>query len=216
MRWDGERTGCGPRRPARPLRLVLACQRMLAGAALMALLERHGHQVTRHVTTAEALTTAIAAAEIDLAVIDLALALMAPSIASPATTPVVVLAPSRDCGGIARLAPDLFAGLVLESEGVDAFWHCLNTVAGGGRWFDPAALVDMAERRAADADVSLLTRRERDVARLVAAGQRNRAIAGSLGISEGTVKMHLHNVYAKLGLESRTQLAMDQRLRLGG
>ncbi len=56
-----------------------------------------------------------------------------------------------------------------------------------------------------------LTPRERDVARLVAAGQRNRAIATTLGISEGTVKMHLHNVYAKLGLESRTQLAMSTR-----
>jgi DNA-binding CsgD family transcriptional regulator len=56
-----------------------------------------------------------------------------------------------------------------------------------------------------------LTPRERDVARLVTAGQRNRAIAATLGISEGTVKMHLHNVYAKLGLESRTQLAMSTR-----
>ena len=54
-----------------------------------------------------------------------------------------------------------------------------------------------------------LTPRERDVARLVAAGQRNRLIAATLGISEGTVKMHLHNVYVKLGLESRTQLAMS-------
>ncbi len=56
-----------------------------------------------------------------------------------------------------------------------------------------------------------LTPRERDVARLVAAGQRNRTIAVELGISEGTVKMHLHNVYAKLGLQSRTQLAMAAR-----
>ncbi len=56
-----------------------------------------------------------------------------------------------------------------------------------------------------------LTPRERDVARLVATGQRNRGIAAALGISEGTVKMHLHNVYAKLGLESRTQLAMAAR-----
>ncbi len=53
-----------------------------------------------------------------------------------------------------------------------------------------------------------LTPRERDIARLVAAGQRNRVIATGLGISEGTVKMHLHNVYTKLGLQSRTQLAM--------
>jgi len=58
-----------------------------------------------------------------------------------------------------------------------------------------------------------LTPRERDVARLVAAGQRNRSIAASLGISEGTVKMHLHNVYTKLKLESRTQLAMSPAAR---
>lgn len=57
-----------------------------------------------------------------------------------------------------------------------------------------------------------LTPRERDVARLVAAGQRNRTIATALGISEGTVKMHLHNVYAKLRLESRTQLAVSIRV----
>ena len=61
-----------------------------------------------------------------------------------------------------------------------------------------------------------LTRRERDVARLVATGQRNRAIASMLGIAEGTVKMHLHNIFAKLGLESRTQLAMDERVRVTG
>ncbi len=78
------------------------------------------------------------------------------------------------------------------------------------------ALTAPAERIAAaiaaaggePAGASPLTPRERDVARLIAAGQRNRAIAVALGISEGTVKMHLHNVYAKLGLESRTQLAM--------
>ena len=56
-----------------------------------------------------------------------------------------------------------------------------------------------------------LTPRERDIARLVVAGRRNRSIAAALGITEGTVKMHLHNVYRKLGLESRTQLAISAR-----
>lgn len=67
----------------------------------------------------------------------------------------------------------------------------------------------IAGERQPAAGTPLLTPRERDVARLVAAGQRNRVIAATLGISEGTVKMHLHNVYVKLGLESRTQLAMS-------
>jgi two-component system nitrate/nitrite response regulator NarP len=83
----------------------------------------------------------------------------------------------------------------------------------GGTWFDREAASQARDRAAARTGALTLTRRERDVARLVASGKRNRDIANELGISEGTVKMHLHNAYAKLGLESRTQLAMDERLR---
>lgn len=109
-------------------------------------------------------------------------------------------------------AVDVVDGVLASTAPVDAVRSCVEAVAAGGQWLDPAAaklLLDRDDRPSAPA----LTRRERDVAELVAAGQRNRAIADTLGISEGTVKMHLHNVYAKLGLESRTQLAMNVRAR---
>jgi DNA-binding CsgD family transcriptional regulator len=61
-----------------------------------------------------------------------------------------------------------------------------------------------------------LTRRERELALLVATGQRNRSIGDRLGISEGTVKMHRHDIYAKLGIEIRTQRATDARVRAVG
>ena len=51
-----------------------------------------------------------------------------------------------------------------------------------------------------------LTTREVEVAGLVALGMRNREIAERLAISEGTVKIHLHNIYEKLGIEGRSQL----------
>jgi DNA-binding NarL/FixJ family response regulator len=130
--------------------------------------------------------------------------------------PIVVIAPSANYPGLVGVIERGAAGLVLGSESTESLKLCLAAVAGGGRWFDQAALAEIAERSEALNDALLLTRRERDVARLVATGQRNRAIADSLGISEGTVKMHLHNVYAKLGLQSRTQLAMDERLRMRG
>jgi DNA-binding NarL/FixJ family response regulator len=51
-----------------------------------------------------------------------------------------------------------------------------------------------------------LTKREHEVVRLATAGLRNQEIAERLDITEGTVKLHLHNVYQKLGVNSRTAL----------
>ena len=109
-------------------------------------------------------------------------------------------------------------GLLLRDATVATVAHCIDLVVAGEQWLDPRAMrvaYDRLAQRHAPSTM-LLTPRERDVARLVATGQRNRSIAVSLGISEGTVKMHLHNVYAKMGLESRTQLAMDARLAAMG
>jgi DNA-binding CsgD family transcriptional regulator/tetratricopeptide (TPR) repeat protein len=52
----------------------------------------------------------------------------------------------------------------------------------------------------------LLTRAERRVAEAVASGLSNREVAASLYVSEKTVEFHLHNVYRKLSVRSRTQL----------
>ncbi|MDQ0743677.1 DNA-binding CsgD family transcriptional regulator [Clavibacter sp. B3I6] len=52
-----------------------------------------------------------------------------------------------------------------------------------------------------------LSAREREVLALVAGGSRNRAIAGSLGISENTVKFHVANLLRKMGASTRAELA---------
>jgi DNA-binding NarL/FixJ family response regulator len=214
MRWESERDSYGPRHQTRRLRLAVACQRMLLGAALMALLEKLGHDVV------SSNGDVVPDTDINLMLVEIGLALPDPPafaarlLGGAGAVPMVVLAASRDGLGLSRLAADHVAGLVFETDAAETLHCALITVAAGGRWFDSAAAAGITERSEAMRDAATLTRREQDVARLVAAGQRNRAIASALGIAEGTVKMHLHNVYGKLGLESRTQLAMDERLRM--
>jgi DNA-binding CsgD family transcriptional regulator len=49
----------------------------------------------------------------------------------------------------------------------------------------------------------VLTARERQVAFLVIRGLSNKRVARELGLSEGTVKIHLHNIFRKLGAKNR-------------
>lgn len=49
----------------------------------------------------------------------------------------------------------------------------------------------------------VLTPRERQVAFLVARGLSNKDVARELGVSEGTVKIHVHNIFRKLGAKNR-------------
>ncbi len=67
--------------------------------------------------------------------------------------------------------------------------------------FDQAEKIDFATE-----GYTSLTAREREIALLALSGLRNKAIAGELQLCEGTVKIHLHNIYQKLGVKSRTAL----------
>jgi DNA-binding CsgD family transcriptional regulator len=63
--------------------------------------------------------------------------------------------------------------------------------------------------------LSLLSWREHEVLGLAADGLRSREIAARLGISEATVKTHLHHVYRKLGVSNRVE-ATTAYLRADG
>ena len=54
----------------------------------------------------------------------------------------------------------------------------------------------------------MLSSRQREVMLLVAEGLSNKEIARRLEISDGTVKVHLHCIYEKLGIRNRTMLAL--------
>jgi DNA-binding NarL/FixJ family response regulator len=74
------------------------------------------------------------------------------------------------------------------------------------------ALDHLLRREAGVAAVrQMLTPREIDIVRMVATGLRNKQIAEALSISEGTVKIHLHSIYAKLGVSGRVELTLYAR-----
>jgi two-component system nitrate/nitrite response regulator NarL len=56
--------------------------------------------------------------------------------------------------------------------------------------------------------VNSLTSREREVVLALAEGLSNKGVGRRLNLSEGTVKVHLHNIYSKLGVKNRTALAV--------
>ena len=55
----------------------------------------------------------------------------------------------------------------------------------------------------------MLTKREAEIVGLVSQGLANKAVAGQLGVREGTVKIHLHNIYRKLRVSNRTGLMLS-------
>jgi len=103
------------------------------------------------------------------------------------------------------------SGLVMKDSTPDTLVQCVRKVNAGGQWLDHE-IVNRAFKSQLDRDAAVrdtaLTPREIEIVRMVAEGLRNKAIAERLSISEGTVKVHLHNIYEKLGVDGRLELTL--------
>ncbi|WP_295526721.1 response regulator transcription factor [Novosphingobium sp. Chol11] len=101
-------------------------------------------------------------------------------------------------------------GFVSKSSEAPELLAALEHTSSGQRAI-PAALLErarvLAQQPEAANSLEQLTSREQSIAGLVAQGLKNRDIAAQLGIGEGTVKVYLHTIYAKLGIANRTALA---------
>ncbi len=109
-------------------------------------------------------------------------------------------------------------GMVLKEQAPPLLVECVRKVAAGETWIERqasgAALETLLRRESAQRRVEReLTPREIELVRLAASGLRNKALSARLKISEGTVKMHLHNIYRKLKLDNRVELANYARSR---
>ncbi len=105
-------------------------------------------------------------------------------------------------------------GYLLKDTEADELIRAIKAAAAGQVQLAPQAAARlMREVRAPDSPEAL-TERELDVLRLLAQGFANKEIAASLTIGEKTVKTHVSNILAKLGVQSRTQAALHA-VRLG-
>jgi len=110
------------------------------------------------------------------------------------------------------------AGIILKETASRQLMTALHDVANGMTWHDQKVVrraLDKLLRVSAGLEQTekVLTPREVEIVRLVAAGLRNKQIADQLSITEGTVKIHLHTVFEKLGVSSRMELSNYARAR---
>lgn len=129
-------------------------------------------------------------------------------------TRVIVLTAAEDDRDVVRAMRLGARGVVLKQSASDLLLKSIRKVSDGEIWLDnrmTAEVID-AFKKSAEAgqrrEKPLLSDREKEIVQLVAQGFRNREIGEKLFISEQTVKNHLHNIFDKLGVSDRLELAL--------
>ncbi len=135
---------------------------------------------------------------------------------TPLKTRTILLTDPLDADDTLRAMQLGASAVVLKDMPPAMFVRCVRKVHAGGQWVEHSSIYKVVERllqrETAAAEVArVLTRREADVMRLLAAGLTNRQIAARINVSEGTVKTHLHHVYKKLRVTGRLQLTLHAR-----
>jgi DNA-binding NarL/FixJ family response regulator len=143
------------------------------------------------------------------------------SVADEATKVVFLTAAATD-GEILTAIARGATGIVFKDQAADELVECIKEVAAGRHWL-PSSVINAAlegenSRRMMGMKIAeSLTVRERQVMLCVSEGLSNKLVGRRLNLSEGTVKLHLHSIYKKIGVANRTALttvAIDYRDQL--
>jgi DNA-binding NarL/FixJ family response regulator len=138
-------------------------------------------------------------------------------------TRVIVLTASDDKNEFVQAMKLGTSGIVLKQTATDLLIKSIRKVHDGEIWLDSHTTAEVI-RRFVSADEtapavahqpaprererSPLSQREREIVALVAQGFKNKEMAEKMFISEQTVKNHLHNIFDKLGVSDRLELAL--------
>jgi DNA-binding NarL/FixJ family response regulator len=139
-------------------------------------------------------------------------------------TRIIVLTASEDKQEFVQAVRFGTSGIVLKQTATELLIKSIRKVHAGEIWLDSnttaAVMRQFASAEEApasapaptpqgrDRDRTPLSQREREIVALVAQGFKNKEMAEKLFISEQTVKNHLHNIFDKLGVSDRLELAL--------
>jgi two-component system, NarL family, nitrate/nitrite response regulator NarL len=99
-------------------------------------------------------------------------------------------------------------GVVLKASPPELLLKSIRAVSEGQHWVASEVLSDWARIAKEPTGAGALTSREVEIVSAIRSGSSNREIAQKLSISEETVKRHLSNIFGKLGVSSRLELAL--------
>jgi len=134
-------------------------------------------------------------------------------------TRVIILTASEDKNEFVQAMKLGCSGIVLKQTAPELIIKSIRKVHGGEIWLDSHTTAAVRRQFAAPGEVgssgsgksrerSPLSQREREIVQLVAQGYKNKEMAEKMFISEQTVKNHLHNIFDKLGVSDRLELAL--------
>ena len=129
----------------------------------------------------------------------------------PETKLIVLTREDSDAARFAALEAGASA-FIHKSRAAQDVVEAIRVVAGGGSLFTPRAIATLLnKRREAESQLERLTRREKEVLRLMAEGTSSRDIADKLGISYTTVRTHIRSLGSKLGVHSKLEAIVKAR-----
>lgn len=125
--------------------------------------------------------------------------------------PVILLTAEIEDAALLSAVKSRVNGIVFKDGAETRLADAIKAVVAGERFIDQALMqraLDLAVENPKPSALNKLSARELQIAEAVAAGKRNRDIAEEIGTTEGSIKVYLHRVYEKLGVGSRTELAV--------
>jgi DNA-binding NarL/FixJ family response regulator len=121
--------------------------------------------------------------------------------------PLAIVSAEDDPAAVRALLALGIAGFIPKTDKPAVIANAVRLILAGGVYVPPG-LVNGASGMAPARDGTGLTERQLDVVRLLARGLSNKAIARELGVSEGTIKVHLLAVFRTLDVRNRTSAVL--------